>query len=125
MIYDLMKLGRLRYVGDRGTKIVHDRWHPDCQGCGLDETVRRGGAVGFKPDSLDGAFLEGYDYCEACFDKTDPRPPKWASVAGPMGSGSRDGGVSPPAGPGTSDRGREGSAPSAPEEMRVRERVKG
>ena len=61
MVYDLVKLGRLRYVGDRSTKIVHDRWHQDCQGCGLDEVTQRGDAVGFEPDSLDGALLEGYE----------------------------------------------------------------
>jgi hypothetical protein len=77
MVYELMKLGQVRYVGERDTRIVHDRWHTDCQGCGLNEAVRRGDAVGFEPDSLDEAFLEGYEYCEACFDKTEPAPPKW------------------------------------------------
>ncbi|MFH1866377.1 MAG: hypothetical protein ABIK85_10885 [Candidatus Eisenbacteria bacterium] len=102
MVYELMELGRLRYVGERSTKIVHDRWHPDCDGCGLYETVRRGDAAGFEPDSLDGALLEGYEYCEACFDKTEPSPPKWASPATPAAR-------------------REASEPQPPAQTRARE----
>lgn len=83
MLYEIAKLGRIRYVGDRNSKTVHDRWHSDCQGCGLDEVVRRGDAVGFTPDSLDAALLEDYEYCEACIDTTEPSPPKWASLAAP------------------------------------------
>ena len=81
MVFDLVKLGRARYVGDSGNMLAHDRWHADCQGCGLDDLVRRGHAVGFEPDTLDGALLEDYDYCESCHDKTDPEPPSWARLA--------------------------------------------
>ncbi len=87
MVYELMELGRLRYVGERAAKIVHDRWHRDCQGCGLTEIVRRGDAVGFEPDSLDGALYEGYEYCEACMDRSEPAPPKWAVLPS---AGARD-----------------------------------
>ncbi|HYW68364.1 MAG TPA: hypothetical protein VE960_02060 [bacterium] len=81
MVYGLMRLGGVRYVGDTSTWLVHDRWHKDSQGCGLTEIVERGHAVGFKPDTLDAAFLESYDYCEACHDKTDPEQPSWARLA--------------------------------------------
>lgn len=80
MKHGLVELGRVRYVGDTATGLVHDRWHKDSQGCGLDETVQRGHAVGFEPDTLDGALFAGYEYCEACHDKTDPDPPSWARL---------------------------------------------
>lgn len=80
MVIELKELGRRRYVGDSRTNLVHDRWHEDCEGCGLDAVVRRGHAVGFEPDTLDGALWEGYEYCEACHDKTEPSAPRWASV---------------------------------------------
>ena len=73
----LQKLGQRRYVGDSSNNLVHDRWHADCQGCGLDEIVRRGDAVGFTPDTLDGALWAGYEYCEACHDRTEPPVPSW------------------------------------------------
>jgi len=60
--------------------VVHDRWHEDCQGCGLDAVARGGHAVGFEPDTLDGALWAGYEYCEACHDRTEPSAPRWASV---------------------------------------------
>lgn len=78
MVRELKKLGKRRYVGDSRTGLVHDRWHADCQGCGIVGLVRDGHAVGFEPDTLDGAFWAGYDYCEACIDRTEPAPPKWA-----------------------------------------------
>ena len=83
MVFDLMKLGRVRYVGDSRNKLAHDRWHQDSQGCGLDDLVRRGHAVGFEPDKLDGALLAGYEYCEACHDRTEPSTPSWAVPAEP------------------------------------------
>ncbi|MCK4408718.1 MAG: hypothetical protein KAW67_01445 [Candidatus Eisenbacteria sp.] len=80
MVTELKELERRRYVGDSRTNLVHDRWHPDCEGCGLDEAVRSGRAVGFKPDTLDGALWAGYEYCEACHDKSEPPAPRWARV---------------------------------------------
>jgi hypothetical protein len=78
MVEEIKSLGRRRYVGDKVSKLVHDRWHPDCQGCGLRDILWRGDAVGFEPDTLDGALWEGYEYCEGCHDRTDPDPPEWA-----------------------------------------------
>ena len=80
MMNELTKLGRRRFVGDSRTNLVHDRWHSDCQGCGLDEAVRSGCAVGFEPDTLDGALWAGYEYCEACHDRSEPSAPRWAKV---------------------------------------------
>ena len=74
----LEKLGGRRYVGNRATKLAHDTWHADCQGCGLDEMLRNGDAVGFEPDTLDGALWAGYEYCETCHDTTEPAPPSGA-----------------------------------------------
>ena len=79
MVEQISSLKKRRYVGDAASKIVHDRWHPDCEGCGLSNIIRRGDAVGFEPDTLDGALNEGYEYCEACFDKEDPEAPPWAT----------------------------------------------
>jgi hypothetical protein len=81
MVRELKQLGRRRYVGDSRTRLVHDRWHADCQGCGLRDIVRDGHAVGFEPDTLDGALWAGYEYCEACIDSTEPAPPTWAGSA--------------------------------------------
>jgi len=80
MVRKVGELGRTRYVGDSATNLVHDTWHADCQGCGLDETLRNGHAVVFEPDTLDGALCAGYEYCETCHDKTDPVPPRWAGA---------------------------------------------
>ncbi len=85
----LTKLGGRRYVGDRATKLAHDTWHADCQGCGLDETLRNGHAVGFEPDTLNGALWAGYEYCETCHDTTEPVPP----------SGAREDAAAPGTGP--------------------------
>jgi hypothetical protein len=78
MVHELGRLGRNRFIGDSRNKVVHDRWHKDCQGCGLNELLRDGHAVGFSPDTLDAALWEDYEYCEACHDRTEPSPPKWA-----------------------------------------------
>ena len=83
MVFDLVKLGRARYVGDSRNMLAHDRWHSDCQGCGLDDLLHRGHAVGFEPDTLDGALLAGFEYCEGCHDKTEPQAPSWARLAQP------------------------------------------
>ena len=90
MVKELKELGRRRYVGDSRTNLAHDRWHEDCEGCGLDAVVRSRHAVGFEPDTLDGALWAGYEYCEACHDKTEPSAPRWARVkTAPDESGSR------------------------------------
>jgi hypothetical protein len=80
MVRELRQLGKSRYIGDSRTKVVHDRWHADCQGCGVRDIVRDGHAVGFQPDTLDGALWEGYEYCEACIDQSEPEPPGWAGA---------------------------------------------
>jgi hypothetical protein len=108
MVNKLTRLGRTRFVGDSRTNLVHDRWHPDCQGCGLDEAVRSGHAVGFKPDTLNGALWAGYEYCEACLDRSEPSPPRWAmeKTAPEMADPEREHGVQA-ATPKASDRERE------------------
>jgi hypothetical protein len=75
MALAIRELGDRRYVGDAAKKIVHDRWHPDCEDCLMDDIVASGDAVGFEPDELDQAFYEGYEYCEDCFDRGTPERP--------------------------------------------------
>ena len=83
MVRELTQLGRRRYIGNSESMVVHDRWHPDCQGCGLMDIVRDGRAVGFEPDTLEAAFWEGYEYCEACHDADEPNAPGWARSKSP------------------------------------------
>jgi len=73
--YKLKRHDGQRFVGDVENMIVHDTWHPDSEDCMVEEIVRRGAAVAFEPDDLDQAFWDGFDYCEHCFDKSDPAPP--------------------------------------------------
>ncbi len=75
MAVQIRELGDRRYFGDEEKKIVHDRWHADCEDCLMDDILARGAAVGFEPDDLDQAFGEGYEYCEYCFDRRDPKRP--------------------------------------------------
>jgi len=105
MVHKAKVLGRRRYVGDSATNLVHDTWHADCEGCGLEETLRNGDAVVFEPDTLDGALWAGYEYCEACHDKTEPVPPRWAraEAAPPKGEPEREMGM-PASRPTTPDR---------------------
>ena len=105
MVHKVKVLGRTRYVGDSATNLAHDTWHADCQGCGLDETLRNGHAVVFEPDTLDGALWAGYEYCEACHDKTEPVPPRWAraEAAPPKGEPEQEMGM-PASRPTTPDR---------------------
>jgi hypothetical protein len=75
MAHDLDVLRRTRFVGDSEARIVHDRWHADCEDCLMEPLVERGLAVGFKPDTLDQALSEGYEYCPLCNDRSTPRRP--------------------------------------------------
>ena len=75
MSYRLNELGDCRFVGDSTSKIVHDRWHGDCEDCLMQTLIDRGAAVRFEPDELDQAFVEGYDYCIHCFDRSTPARP--------------------------------------------------
>ena len=96
-VSELRELRGRRYVGDSRTRLAHDTWHADCQGCGLDETLRNGHAVVFEPDTLDGALWAGYEYCEACHDKTEPVPPRWAGTEAAPPKGVPEQGIRMPA----------------------------
>ena len=72
MAHRLKDLDGVRYVGDAQQGTVHDRHHEECEDCLMEDLVRRGDAVGFKPDALEQAFNEGYDYCDWCLDGSDP-----------------------------------------------------
>jgi hypothetical protein len=58
-----------RYLGDSGSKVVHDLYHedPTPRGCRAFDLLRSGAAVRFEPDSLRQARSEGYGTCEKCF----------------------------------------------------------
>lgn len=75
MMHSVTELDGERYVGDTERKIVHDRWHKNCEGCMVEEIARRGAAVAFQPDELDSALMEDFEYCTYCFDDTEPSPP--------------------------------------------------
>jgi hypothetical protein len=74
----LRGLGKRRFIGNSETKEVHDRWHEDCEDCLLEDLVDKGVAVGFNPDTLDGALYQDFEPCPHCFGRTDPPKPKWA-----------------------------------------------
>ena len=81
-MHRLTKLGDRRFVGDVGTMIVHDRWHPDSEGCIPEFLVTQGVAVGFEPDELGQALRESFECCCWCIDKSDPkRPAGWGDDA--------------------------------------------
>jgi hypothetical protein len=102
MVERISDWGERRYIGDRANNMVHDTWHPDSQGCGIEDIFDRGDAVGFEPDTLDGALWAGYEYCEVCHDKTDPpRPSDRGSNTSHADGGGR---VDPPSAPPGPDR---------------------
>ena len=74
-MYQISEHKGQRFVGELDRAVVHDTWHRECEGCLVEEVIGRGVAVGFEPDRLDQAFWEGFEYCEHCFDRTEPLPP--------------------------------------------------
>ena len=57
-----------RYLGNTNKREVHDLIHEDASpsGCQIDEIIAAGHALGFNPDTLDQAHVEGYDNCRYC-----------------------------------------------------------
>jgi hypothetical protein len=59
-----------RFLGDTERMEVHDLLYevegPD--GCGIDETLKDGKAVGFFPDRAEQAKIEGFKPCPKCMD---------------------------------------------------------
>lgn len=74
-MYQIVQHDGQRYVGEADRYIVHDTWHSECEPCIIEDIVVRGVAVGFEPDDLDQALWEGFEYCEHCFDKSEPVAP--------------------------------------------------
>lgn len=74
-MYQIVEHEKQRFVGEVDRAIVHDTWHDDCEECLVEDMVERGVAVAFEPDLLDQALWEGFEYCEHCFDTTEPLPP--------------------------------------------------
>jgi hypothetical protein len=57
-----------RYLGNTNKREVHDLIHEDASpsACQIDEIIAAGHALGFNPDTLDQAHVEGYDNCRYC-----------------------------------------------------------
>ncbi len=57
-----------RYLGNKNSMEVHDLDNEDtsANGCQIDEIIKAGHAVTFKPDTLEQARLLGYDPCAKC-----------------------------------------------------------
>jgi len=82
MVVAMNRLGSSRYVGDKLTKLVHDRWHPESRGCSVERLVHQGAAVGFDPDTLDASLLEGYELCPCCGGVAEPGRRRSSSSGG-------------------------------------------
>ncbi|MBD3349736.1 MAG: hypothetical protein GF400_11155 [Candidatus Eisenbacteria bacterium] len=80
----------MRFVGDRESMFVHDRWNRESESCFLERLVEDGKAVGFEPDTLEQAFNEGFDYCDNCIGKEEPEgPPRRRRHKAAVGSNAR------------------------------------
>lgn len=55
----------VRFLGNRRTTEVHDLRNEQTN-CQINEILRAGNAVGFRPDTLQQARSEGYDNCAYC-----------------------------------------------------------
>ena len=53
------------YLGNKSTREVHDL-RDEQKNCQISKIVVAGNAVGFGPDTLDQAHVEGYDNCHYC-----------------------------------------------------------
>ncbi len=53
------------YLGSRSMREVHEL-RDEQTNCRISEIVAAGNAVGFDPDTLEQAHVEGYDNCDYC-----------------------------------------------------------
>ncbi len=53
------------YLGNTSTREVHEL-RDEQENCQVSKIVVAGNAVGFEPDTLDQAHVEGYDDCHYC-----------------------------------------------------------
>jgi hypothetical protein len=74
-VHHLKSLAGHRFIGDLRTMEVHDTWHPGCEGCLPGTIVADGAGVGFEPDELRQALMEGFECCSWCFGREDPDEP--------------------------------------------------
>jgi hypothetical protein len=80
-VHHLKSLANHRFIGDLRTMEVHDTWHPDCEGCLPEAIVAAEAAVGFEPDGLEQALLEGFERCAWCSGSEESDEP-WNTVSG-------------------------------------------
>jgi hypothetical protein len=64
-MYKVRTRDSLNFLGDAQTKDVHFLRN-ERSACRLDEVLAAGRGVGFSPDSLSQAKLEGYAHCQHC-----------------------------------------------------------
>jgi hypothetical protein len=57
-----------RFLGNKNKKEVHDQQKEDTRpsGCQIDEFLKAGHGVYFRPDTQQQAKSEGYDNCAKC-----------------------------------------------------------
>ncbi len=53
------------YLGNKSTREVHEL-RDEHTNCRIGEIIAAGNAVGFDPDTLEQAHVEGYDTCSYC-----------------------------------------------------------
>jgi hypothetical protein len=53
------------YLGNRSTREVHEL-RDEQTNCRIGEIIAAGNAIGFDPDTLEQANVEGYDNCHYC-----------------------------------------------------------
>ena len=53
------------YLGNKSTREVHEL-RDEQTNCRIGEIIAAGNAIGFDPDTLEQANVEGYDNCHYC-----------------------------------------------------------
>jgi hypothetical protein len=68
MTFDTASREAGRFLGNKSKKEVHDQHKEDASksGCQIDEFLKAGHGVYFRPDAVDQAHREGYDNCAKC-----------------------------------------------------------
>jgi hypothetical protein len=68
MAFDTASRTSGRFLGNKNKKEIHDQQKEDRSGsgCQIDEFLKAGHGVYFRPDSLEQAKSERYDNCAKC-----------------------------------------------------------
>jgi hypothetical protein len=60
-----------RFLGDRESLILHDLDRENEEQCGIQELLRAGRGITFRPDSLRQGVRQGFVPCEICVGELD------------------------------------------------------